>query len=159
MLDLRFATGRGGLTLAACHFRQAPYLEHARLDKLNFDGSRLPGQRAPHLELSGALFLKGTEITAPLFLTEARIGGQLNCVGAKLDGNGRAALNGQGMRVVGELIFREVEKTAGDGILAAAQVGALADDVQSWRQIGGTHNLDGFTYDRVFGTMDMTDRL
>lgn len=255
ILDLRFAKGQGGLTLAECYFQNAPYLEHARLDQLNLDGSKLPGLRASHLELSGALFLEGTEMTGPLSLVGARIGGQLNCVGAKLDdnggvalngqgmtlgdslflraakvrgcitlagsqiggqvvcveaeldgnggkalngqgmtlgqslflrgvtatgciglngsriggqlacegakldGNGSMALNGQSMSVTGGLLFREVEVIMGDLILTAAQVGDLVDDFASWNKINGYLNLDGFTYDRLFGSLDIPGRL
>lgn len=111
MLDLRFATGRGRLNLDACHFEVEPFLEHARLDRLSFAGSKLPGLWAPYLKVKGSLRLAHAEMTGSTALNGAQIGGQVDCEGAKLDGKGGKALNGQGMTVGESLFLREVTAT------------------------------------------------
>jgi len=252
-LDLRFAKGRGRLSLDACHFEERPDLEHARLDRLSFEGGNLPGLWAPYLDLKGSLYLHQSDVEGTCMLIGARIGGQIACVAAKfngggakslhgqgmtlgasiilhkvtakgcidlnlaniggqlvckdamldgetalngqgmtigtdlflsgirangcinlhsaqirgqmdcemaiLDGKGAPALNGQSMSVTGGLLFREVNIITGDLILTAAQVGDLVDDFASWNKIKGNLNLAGFTYDRLFGPLDIPGRL
>ena len=133
--------------------------------QLSCTGAKLDGGEDAKGGQQTALFAQGVEVGADLFLRSltttgtvavagAKIGGQLSCVGAKLDGGKDAkggqqeALNAQRMTVAQGFFFRKVEKVTGPVNLTAAQVGDLVDDMQSWPVGPNQLRLDGFTYDR-----------
>jgi hypothetical protein len=79
-------------------------------------------------------------------VTGAQITGQLDCVGASLDGKGGDALNAERLVVKQGFFWHSVKQTLGQVLLANAAVGDLVDDMASWPD---DLILDGFTYDRI----------
>ena len=97
-------------------------------------------------------------LTRPRFMPQARsacpgatIGGQLDCGGAQFENAGGYALNAERMKVDGSFLWQKI--VAGDIkgriSLAAAHVGDLVDDPESWPVGKEQLQLDGFTYDRI----------
>lgn len=88
----------------------------------------------------------------------AKIGGQLSCSGATLNGAGGKALNAQRMVVSAGFFFRELKSVTGEIDLTAAHVGDLVDDMPSWPKGVDDLILDGFTYDRTDGPVTLDAR-
>ena len=82
----------------------------------------------------------------------AKIGGQLDCKEAALDGYGGEALDARRLRVTHGFFFRDLGVVAGEVDLTAAQVGDLVDDPTCWPVSIDSLILDDFTYDRLTGT-------
>lgn len=136
-LDLRHVTGRGQLRLLFCHLEKKPLLGYAQLDHLNLGGSKLPGLSAPHLRVKGSVVLRRVEVAGTVAVDGARIGGQLDCTGAKLDGAGGKAFNGQRVKV-GESLFLSHVTARGTVTVSGADVsGHLACDGSELDGAGG----------------------
>lgn len=149
-LDLNFAKCRGQLVLHSCRFLQEPQMTQTELAQLSLDGSHLPGLFAQGVVVTGSLFLSNATATGTVDVNSARIGGQLACEGATLNGDGGDALNGQSLIVTGGFLFRQVKAIADRVDLSSAHVGDLVDDTASCALCSDLI-LDGFTYDRIVG--------
>lgn len=79
VLDLRSMQSRGRLVLGRCHFTHRPDLHLANLNYLSLQGSHLPGLFAEGLRVQYSMHLDKSTSTDTVFLTGARIGGELNC--------------------------------------------------------------------------------
>lgn len=160
-LTLDFGRARGMTSLAGCTFTDPVSALQTRFDLLSLAGSQLPGLMAQGAKVSGPVFLtKGFHATRRVTFADSRISGQLNCKGARFDNPEGAALNAQGIRVKGGLIWREITVDAGGISLAAAHVSDLSDDLESWPKGENRLSLDGFTYDRISGSFtDAPQRL
>lgn len=100
------------------------------------------------IQVSGSvLLLNNFKATGEVRFLGAKIA-QIACDGARLSKSGGNAFNGQSMRIEGSFIWRSVTVDEGTVFLAAAHVGDLVDDPESWPG-GGRVYLDGFTYDRI----------
>jgi hypothetical protein len=112
---------------------------------------------AQGVEVGQDLFLRSVTATGTVDVNSARIGGQLSCTGATLNGGQgeggtpQDALNAQRLRVTEGFVFRKVAKVQGRIDLTAAHVGDLVDDAGSWPAAPNGLSLDGFTYDRIAG--------
>jgi hypothetical protein len=121
------------------------------------EGAAQEALNAQGVEVGQDLSLRSVTATGTVDLAGARIGGQLNCEGATLNGGqddeGTAldALNALRLRVTESFLFRNVAKVQGLIDLTAAQVGDLVDDVDSWPDELNSLLLDGFSYDRTDG--------
>lgn len=149
----------GDTVLLYCRFAEKPNLRSAHFQTLNLTGSHLPGLMAQGAELGASLFLRAVTATGTVDVNAAKIGGQLVCEGATLNGAGKMALNAQRARVTEALVWQGVTVKSGHVSLAAAHVGDLWDDVGNWPD---DLYLDGFTFDRFFGADTATaakDRL
>jgi hypothetical protein len=209
-LDLAFGTARGLTQMDSCHFTDAPSFYRAHLKQLDLDNSHLPGLIAQGMQVEGSVYLRqitatetvavnaariggqlacegaaldggkdsrgtalpalhaqGVEVGQHLFLRRitatgtvdvngARVGGQLDCEGATLDGGKGLALNAHRLHVAHGLIFRKLKQVTGRIDMTAAHVGDLVDDIASWPLGEDDLILDGFTYDRLTGTAPTT---
>ncbi len=132
-LDLRFATGRGQVTLDSCRFDEKPQLFQARLDQLSLDDSHFPGLFAQGAKIAGSVFLQRAVTNGTVDVNSAEIGGQLACVGASFDGGGGIALNAQAANIRGGLFLNATEfagaavsfAAQGTVFLAGAEIGGL----------------------------------
>ncbi|MDD1621194.1 MAG: hypothetical protein LUQ11_06905 [Methylococcaceae bacterium] len=122
---------------------------------LNDTRSRTEPQRALICEnavIKGGVFLNdGFTANGTVFLSGAKIGGELTFAGATLNGTAGTALKAlvaEGITVAGTFFFRGLRSIKGDITLVSAQVGSLCDDDNSW---SGKLDLDGFVYDRLIG--------
>jgi len=141
-LDLSFARCRGGLFLSNCRFAELPQMVQAELAQLSFQGSHLPGLFAQGAKLAGSLFLRGITATRTVEVTGAQIGGQLDCVGATLNGGGGMALDAQGAKVAESLFLSGVTAT-GTVDVNGAQIGGHFDCDGATLNGGGGDALNG----------------
>ena len=107
-------------------------------------------------QVTGSVYLCAADTTpfhatGKVSLSGATIGGQLDCGGAQFENAGGYALNAERMKVDGSFLWQKI--VAGDIkgriSLAAAHVGDLVDDPESWPGGNEQLDLDGFTYDRI----------
>lgn len=126
------------------------------------DGNRHRSLRAQGTEIAGSLFLRGASTRGMIDLNRARIAGQLNFDGAKLDGgedrrgHQRRALLAQRMSVASGFIFYGIKSVLGQVHLGSAHVGDLEDDLGSWPRGESDVYLNGFTYDLIGGSSPET---
>ena len=121
-LDLSFAKCRGRLALGSCRFISTPMLAQTELVQLSFVGSHLPGVFAQGLRVSGDVFMRAMRATKTVNLNEAKVGGQLSCVGAHLDSAKGNALSAQGAKIAGSVVMRSITAN-GTVAFNSAQVG------------------------------------
>lgn len=86
-------------------------------------------------------------------LRGAQISGNLQCSGAKFQGD----LDYEGMTVGGGMFWQDAPKPLDVFDLTDAYVGALRDDVGSWKECIPV--LNGFRYDRIISEMTVRERL
>jgi hypothetical protein len=84
ILDLEACRVPCDVGLNDCRFEAAPVLRSAIVNRLFLNGSALPGLEAERLETRGGIYLRKAEISAGLNLAESRLGGNLECNGAKI---------------------------------------------------------------------------
>jgi hypothetical protein len=85
-LDLSFCTGKGATLLAYCHFTDRPNLTQTTLPQLSLANSALPGLFAQGAQIAGSLFADEVTAKGTVDVAGAKIGGQLSCAFATLDG-------------------------------------------------------------------------
>ncbi|MEP5088694.1 MAG: hypothetical protein ABJR23_04625 [Paracoccaceae bacterium] len=156
-LDLSFAKANGVTTLFACRFQQDLGMFQASLENLNLSQSHLNGLNAQRAKITGDIFLRDVVATATIDFSGAEIGGQLSCTSAQFNATEGLALDAQGAQISGGLIWRNVSFPSQPVLFAAAHTSALADDLDSWES-GAIYDLDGFTYDRIYGSMNARER-
>ncbi|MEP2027498.1 MAG: hypothetical protein ABJI96_02175 [Paracoccaceae bacterium] len=108
-------------------------------------------------KITESVFLRDIVATATIHVSGAEIGGQLSCMGAQFNATEGFALDAQGAQISGGLIWRNVSFPSQPVLFAAAHTSALADDLDSWES-GAIYDLDGFTYDRIYGSMNARER-
>jgi hypothetical protein len=128
------------------------------------EGGQVKTLNAQGVEVGQSLFLRTLTATGAVDVNGAKIGGQLACEGARLDGGKDAeggqveSLNAQRMTVAQGFLFRDVAQVTGCIDLTAAHVGDLVDDMKSWPDGPDYLILDGFTYDRTDGPTTFAER-
>ncbi len=126
-LDLEGVKLDHDLLLINCHFDEAPLLRSTRLDTLYLNGSHLPGLSADRLEARGDVFLGGVEVEGAIRLLGAKLGGGLDCDGARLRAGGQGdALSADRLEAKGSVFLRGVE-AEGEIRLLGANLGGDLD--------------------------------
>jgi hypothetical protein len=132
---------------------------------LNFRDGQLKGSgkgralRATGIAIKGSLYLTGSfSCAGGVRLAQGRIGGELDCTGARLrrvspDGNNALEVfSAPGINVKGALIWRGMPAPPEGAVnLIGAEVGQICDDLTSW-PAAGTINIENF----VYGSFDKT---
>ena len=131
--------------------------------QLNCSGAQLTAKEGNALyaqgaKIEGSVFLVNTNTSATVNLNSATIGGQLSLNGATFDAGDGYAFWAQRLHVVEGLIWRGVTVSSGRVNLNAAHVGDLVDDPDAWPDRDNL-SLDGFTYDSIYGVLDVDARL
>jgi len=93
-LDLEGCRIHCGIALKDCRFETAPVVRSAIIDNLHLDGSILPGLKADVLDVRGSVSLAGAIVEGPIAIQGAKLGGLLNCDGARISSPSAAALLG-----------------------------------------------------------------
>ncbi|SDW76274.1 hypothetical protein SAMN05444336_102283 [Albimonas donghaensis] len=106
LLDLRGPQIDLDLGLLDCRFDAPPLLLSARLANLSLIGSHLPGIDADRLETRGDVFLRGAVVQGEARFPGARLGGNLDCVGARFEREGGFALTADGLETRGSVFLR-----------------------------------------------------
>jgi len=105
------------------------------------EGKPGPALTADRLEASNVV-LRGVEAEGELRLLGAKLGGDLDCEGARLraagDAGGKSgrALSADGARVSGSFFLRDGASVAGVLSLTAAELGSITDDPRCWPGVG-----------------------
>lgn len=136
-LDLAFCTARGQTVLDACHFTLRPSFAASKLTLLSLEGSHLPGLFAQGMQTEGYVFLSNLTATGTVDVTSAKIGGQLECNGATLNGAGGKALNAQGIAIEGNILLRNLIATGTVDLNSAKIGGGLDCDGATLNGAGG----------------------
>lgn len=84
VLDLEACRVFRDIGLNDCHFELAPILRAAIINRLFLDGSSLPGLQGERLEARGGIYLRGAQVNGEVSLSQARLGGNLECDGATI---------------------------------------------------------------------------
>ena len=145
-VDLRGANIRGGFDCTRAQLEGGP----------NRDGARNRALNAQGMNVEQSLILREVSTTGTVDVSSTRIGGQLSCIRARFDGDGKTAFDAQRMRVTNSFYFRKIARLRGLVTLTAAHVGNLADDSCSWPDGRNSINLNGLTYDLITGTGPIT---
>ena len=95
VLDLEACRVPCDIGLNDCHFEFAPVLRAAIINRLFLDGSSLPGLQAERVEARGGVYLRGADIGEEVNIAQSRLGGNLECDGAKLNATRGYALHAQ----------------------------------------------------------------
>lgn len=128
-LDLSFGAARCQLALVLCHFTEELVVQSAYLPALNLSGSHLSkGLEGDGVHIASDLFcVKGFTSKGTVRLLGAQIGGDVDFVGATLDGDGGTALNADRMVVKGSLFCRDGFTSKGEVRLSIAQIDGTAE--------------------------------
>lgn len=128
-LDLAWCKARGQTVLDFCHFEERPRLEGARFKLLSLDGSAFPnGLFAQGAQVQGDLFLSSTTSSGTVDVGGAKVGGQLACIDARVDGGKdeegaqQTALNAQGVET-GQDLFLSNFTAIGTVDVSGAKIG------------------------------------
>ncbi|WP_156025895.1 hypothetical protein [Sulfitobacter sp. 20_GPM-1509m] len=123
-LDLRLVKATGVTGLINCHFDAAIIAVNARFHILGLSGSRCPGLVALGAEVKGSVFLKdGFMANGAVSLSNAVIGGQLNCTAGSFENEGGYALNAQGAEIKGIVFLCNGFTGKGEVSLLGAAIG------------------------------------
>ena len=99
VLDLEACRVPRDIWLKDCRFDAVPVLTSSVIDRAFLDGSSLPGLQAERLDVRGGLYLRGAQVDGEIRLTDAHLGGNLECDGAVIKSLGGFALNAEGIDV------------------------------------------------------------
>lgn len=147
-------TTTGEITLAGAIIGGELRCERAKVT--NGNGYALNAQGA---EVKGDVILSKVTAMGEVSLSRAIIGGQLACEGAKLSNEHRCALNAQTATIRGDLIWRDAATCqAGVMDLTATKTADLVDDLSCWPD-DGRLILNGFTYEQIYGDLNVAARL
>ncbi|MEO0380928.1 MAG: hypothetical protein AAF252_11710 [Pseudomonadota bacterium] len=105
--------------------------------------------------IDGPVRLDGCDSTGEILLAGSRISGRLTCERIKIRNEKGHAFNGQAMRVEHSFVWKKVDHTSGGVSLNGAHVAELNDDPENWPETEDLF-LDGFTYDRIKGTVSIS---
>jgi|LGOV01.1.fsa_nt_gb hypothetical protein len=127
-----------------------------RDDKGNVAGCAL---NAGGMEAKGYVYLRQVRTKGALELIGAKLGGDLDCVGASFRNAGGRALGLGSIIVTGAFFLREKAKIEGILDLSAATVGILNDDADCWPKTKGDLILNRFRYGAIgSGPVDAKSR-
>lgn len=121
VLDLRFATCRGRLSLQYCRFDQPLRLQQAKISELLLNQSTFPALYAQNSTISGDMNLSGATPRGTLHLTGATIGGQLNLIGTEFRTQNEQAIYAQNLTLNGSIRIINTLATSID--ISGAKVG------------------------------------
>lgn len=137
------------LLLASCTIAGGISLRRAKAKMLGFQNCpEIGGIEGDSLEVQGHFLLRRSKFTQQVFLLGGRVGRNLECDGAKMDGGKVASLQADGLEVGGALFMRGGFVAKGKVALNRVKAGALIDDSGSWPEKGQLV-LTGFTYDDI----------
>lgn len=128
------------------------------------DGTIQDCIQAQGIRVREGVFLRRLTAKGEVILSGARIGGDLDCEGARFDSGEelystlKIALSGNRAMIKQSFIFLSVVVVRGSISLTAANVGDLVDDIGSWPSKENLLLLDGFTYDRIDGPISFEAR-
>lgn len=125
VLDLEACRLFRDIGLKDCRFDAVPVLRSAIIDRLFLDGSALPGLQAERLEARGGLYLRGADVAGEIRLSNASLGGNFECDGARMRASADLALRCDGLEARGVLL-RGADVRGGID-LAGARIGAEVD--------------------------------
>ena len=137
VLDLSFQTAKGLTGLSNCRFQSGLLALQTRFEFLNLTRSAFPSLNAQGAEISGNVFLRGTEAKGEVSFASAQIGGQLSCEGATFENENGDALNAEGAEIRGHVSL--------DGTTAKGEVHFLG------AQIGGQLSCNGAIFENENG--------
>ncbi|MEP1586455.1 MAG: hypothetical protein ABJR46_09030 [Tateyamaria sp.] len=140
-----YATGEvrfNGATLGGVYAQQITLVATSTGQTLSLGGAIV----------NGAVRLDGCDSTGEILLAGSRISGRLTCERIKISNEKGHAFNGQAMRVEHSFVWKKIEHTSGGVSLNGAHVAELNDDPDNWPKTDDLF-LDGFTYDRIKGTV------
>lgn len=158
-LDLAGGALLGDLGLFSCRFDSELIFRSTKLQNLFLDGSFLPeGLSADRLEAKGGVFLRKVEVHRAVRLLGAKLGGPLDCIGAKFnaakDESGELvgyAFSADGLESKGGFFLRAGAVINGEIRLEGIKVRALCDDLDCWPEGEKQLFLDRFHYDVILG--------
>jgi hypothetical protein len=145
ILDLGGCRAPRGIMLVACHFEIAPVLRSAVIDSLVLDHSVLPGLRADRLETRGSVSLGGAMVRGETQLLGAKLGGALECVGARFERPGGVAFSADGIETRLGVSLQDAEVRGGARLLGAK----LGDDLSCNGATFERPDAEAFNADRI----------
>ncbi|WP_299369308.1 hypothetical protein [uncultured Tateyamaria sp.] len=131
-----------GATMGGLYAQQCTFAATSTGQSLSLGGATV----------NGAVRLDGCDSTGEILLAGSRISGRLTCERIKLRNDSGHAFNGQAMRVEHAFVWKKVEHRSGGVSLNGAHVAELDDQPDNWPPCDQLF-LDGFTYDRIKGTV------
>lgn len=150
VLDLEGCSLGRDLGLLNCRFLEIPIFRSTSLDGLFLNGSYLhKGLRADRLETKGGVNLSQVQAEGTVSMIGAKLGGDLDCVGAAFSNAGGRALNLSGLDVTGAFFLRNGANVVGMMALTAATIGTLNDDPECWPKAHGDLLLGRFRYGAI----------
>src|SRR5262249_41182607 len=102
-----------------------PNLRSAIIDNLFLDGSRFPGLQADRIEARGGIFLRSSVAGGEISLSNGRLGGALECDGARVENVGHCAITADGLMTRSLLVRGAILRGGLD--LTGARLGADFD--------------------------------
>jgi hypothetical protein len=121
-LDFEGATLLHRLSLIRCAIPEGILLTDARARRIDLSGSYIRGLHADGLAAEGDLVLSGLICAGEVRLLRARIGGNLECTGARLENPNGNALSADGMTVEGDVFLRQGFHATGEVRLLGAHI-------------------------------------
>lgn len=150
VLDLEGCNLGRDLALLNCRFLENPIFRSACLDGLFLNGSYLhKGLRADRLETKGGVNLSQVQAEGTVSMIGAKLGGDLDCVGAAFSNAGGRALSLDGLDVTGTFFLQNGPNVVGMMVLTAATIRTLNDDPECWQKAHGDLLLDRFRYGAI----------
>ena len=113
-----------------------------------FDGGTAKAFSCDGAQITGNVALKG-QFRGTVRMVGTKILGQLTCSAGRFENPDGVALLFDNLKVDGSFFFRRVAQLTGGVDLTGATVGALCDDLDSWKGAQRRLILDGFTYQRL----------
>jgi hypothetical protein len=121
-LDFEGTTLLHRLSLIRCAIPKGILLTDARARRIDLSGSYIRGLHADGLAAEGDLVLSGLICAGEVRLLRARIGGNLECTGARLENPNGNALSADGMTVEGDVFLRQGFHATGEVRLLGAHI-------------------------------------
>ncbi len=103
-LDLEGCRVPRDIRLKDCVLDGVPNLRSAIIDNLFLDGSTLPGLQADRIEARGGIHLISSLIKGEISLSNGRLGGSLECDGARIENADHWAITADGLSARGVLL-------------------------------------------------------
>ncbi len=127
-LDLRLVKAAGVTGLINCHFDSSVNAVNARFHYLGLNGSSCPRLVAQGAEVKGSVFLSdGFEAKGEVTLSNAVLGGRLDCTGGSFENAEGHALKAQGLEIKGDVLLCDGFASKGEVNLQSAVIGGQLD--------------------------------
>jgi hypothetical protein len=130
-LSLPFADVHTTMLLENCYFEQRPDLYFASLGFTSLRGSVIPGLLASNLRVNGHLRLSGCSLDGEVTLRGAKIAGGLLLDGARMQGPAGRSLDGERLKVAGDVNMNQGFVSEGELRLFNAQIGGTLNLVEA----------------------------